>query len=78
MNSGFSSKLQAPFDIPAAGQVDLECSLLAGEPGPFSNQLEVFVSDDGLRKIVLRVRGSVRGEVVPDAADHPSKNTSAR
>jgi hypothetical protein len=53
-------KRQPPFDVLMGAVEEIPCELTAIKPGPFESQLHVYLADDGLREIVLKVHGEAK------------------
>jgi hypothetical protein len=40
--------------------VGIDCFVQPRRPGPFEGQIHLFIADDGVREIVVSVRGEAR------------------
>jgi hypothetical protein len=55
-------KREPPFDILMGAVEEIPCEVTVIKPGPFESQLHVYLADDGLREIVLKVHGEAKAQ----------------
>ena len=54
--------------IPAGETFQYECELVVNEPGSFEAQIDIYMDENGLRKVTLTIRGV---GVAREASDAP-------
>lgn len=55
-----------PLNVAAFGAVDIECEVLLGRPGPIDIEIKLYLEENGIRTVTLRVTGTaVEGPRAP-------------
>lgn len=57
-NSCFGAVQEAPIIIPPGGTLNLDCELLVTRPGPIDAEIKIYLEENGIRTVTLRVTGT--------------------
>ena len=57
-NCCFESLRSAPIAVNPGGSIVWNCEILIGEPGAFDVEIKIYLEENGIRTVTLRITGT--------------------